>query len=206
MFRIAALCMITTLGVLAEDSFPNPATTAPPEVVASAVAAVRALGEQVVLGRYHVAVERMNPMWKERAARRAGGMDKLMEQLDGVALQMVQQGVSIIASAPKGQPRVFEVSPGRKKTVVDGQEVEQMIYTRWLILVPTVSTYRIMVEGEPRPVVIESTGFQVAVSDKDPLDWTFIDGASITVNELRSLFLTLPKDLELPPIERREAQ
>jgi hypothetical protein len=206
MFRIAALCMISTLGALAEDSFPNPATTAPPEVVSSAVAAVRHLGEQVVLGRYHVAVERMNPMWKERAARRAGGMKALMEQLDGVARQMVEQGVSIIASAPKGQPRVFEVSPGRKKSIVDGQEVEQMIYTRWLILVPTVTTYRILVEGEPRPVVIESTGFQVAVSEKDPLDWTFIDGASITVNELRSLFLTLPKDLELPPIERREAQ
>jgi hypothetical protein len=206
MFRITAFCMITTLGAVAEDSFPNPATTAPPEVVASAVAAVRDLGEQVVLGRFHVAVDRMNPMWKERAARRAGGMEKLMEQLDGVARQMIQQGVSIIASAPKGQPRAFEVSPGRKKTVVDGREVEEMIYTRWLILVPTVTTYRIMVEGEPRPVVIESTGFQVAVSEKEPLVWSFIDGASITVNELRSLFLTLPKDLELPPIERREAQ
>lgn len=206
MFRIPTICLLTALGALAEDGFPVAATTAPPEVVASAVAAVRDLGEQVVLGRYHVAIERMNPQWKDRAAKRAGGMEALEKQLAGVGRQMVQQGVSIISSRPQGQPRVFEVSPGKEMVEVDGEAVEQMVYTRWLIFVPTVTTYRIMVEGEPRPVVIESTGFQVAVSGKDPLDWSFIDGSSISVNDLRSLFLTLPKDLELPPIERREVR
>ena len=37
----------------------------PPEVVASAVAAVAKLGEEVVMGRYKVAVDRMNPQWKD---------------------------------------------------------------------------------------------------------------------------------------------
>jgi len=51
--------------------------------------------------------------------------------------------------------------------------------------------------------VIESRGYQVAISDKGTNDWTFIDGASLTVPELRSLFLTLPEDFKLPEIERR---
>ena len=82
---------------------------APPDVVASAVAAVDKLGEEVVLGRYQVAVERMNPMWKERTAKRMGGMEALEKQLDGVATQMVQQGISMISFKPQGQPRSYEV-------------------------------------------------------------------------------------------------
>ena len=205
MFRTALISLTIATGALAEDSMPVPARTAPADVVESAVVAVRDLGEEVVLGRYHVAIERMNPMWKDRAARRAGGMDVLEEQLQGVARQMVRQGVSVISSRPQGPPRVFEVWPGRQTRTVEGETVEEMIYTKWLIFVPTITTYRIMMEGEPRPVVIESTGFQIAVSDKQPLDWSFIDGSSVTVNDLRSMFRTLPQDLELPPIERREA-
>lgn len=200
MFRITAFSLITALSALADDALPAPAPAAPADVVASAVDAVRDLGEQVVLGRYHVAIERMNPMWKDRAARRAGGIATLEEQLQGVARQMVRQGISIISSRPLGQPRVFEVWPGKN----EGENEEELVFNKWLIFVPTVTTYRIMVEGEPRPFVIESTGFQVAVSDKQPLDWSFIDGSSVSVNELRSLFINLPADVELPPIERRE--
>ena len=50
---------------------------------------------------------------------------------------------------------------------------------------------------------VHSTGFQVAVTDKGKEDWTFIDGAGVTVNDLRSLFVNLPMNLELPPLEKR---
>ena len=190
----------------APEITPPRAAAAPADVVASAVAAVRDLGEQVALGRFQVAVDRMNPMWKERAARRAGGMEALERQLDGVARRMVQEGVSVISSRPHGQPRSFEIWPGRRTVTVDGREFEEMTHTMWMVLVPTVTTYRILREGEQRPLMIESTGFQVAISDKSRLDWTFIDGTGLTVNELRSLFLTLPADLDLPPIERREVR
>ncbi len=189
-----------------DDVMPAPARTAPDAVIESAVKAVRELGEEVVLGRFHVAIEKMNPMWKKRAARRAGGMEALEEQLRQIGPRLVREGVSVISSKPEGKPTVFEVWPGRKTRTENGETVEEMIYTKWLIFVPTLTTYRVMLEGERSARVIESTGFQVAVSEKDPLDWTFIDGSSVTVNELRSLFLTLPQDLELPPIKRREAR
>ena len=54
--------------------------------------------------------------------------------------------------------------------------------------------------------MIESIGFQVALADKGKNDWTFIDGAGLTTADLRSLFITLPQDMELPPIEKKEVR
>lgn len=176
----------------------------PPEVVASAVSAVSDLGKEVVLGRYQTAIDRMYPQWKERAAKRMGGMEALQEQLDGVAKQMLQQGISITDFKPLGQPRAFEVYPGKKVEKVNGEDVETLRYTKWLVLVPTVTKFRAMIDGDPVAVNIESTGFQVAISDKDSMAWTFIDGSAVSVNDLRSLFITLPQDLELPPLGKKQ--
>jgi hypothetical protein len=178
----------------------------PPQAIAGAVAAVAKLGEEVVLGRYQVAIERMNPVWKERTANRMGGMDKLEKQLAGVAAQMVQQGVSMISFKPQGQPIAYEVSPGRKVVRENGRDVERMVFTKWMVLVPTVTRFRIMQEGNPRPVVIESTGFQVAISDKGRNNWTFIDGSGLKPGDLRGVFITLPQDMELPEVKRREVR
>lgn len=177
---------------------------APRETIASAVRAVSDLGKEVVLGRYQVAVDRMYPQWKERTAKRMGGMEKLQEQLDGVAREMLRQGISITDFAPKGDPRAYEVFPGKKVQVVDGKEVESLRYTKWLVLVPTVTRFRTHLPGDPIAVIIESTGFQVAIADKGTEDWTFIDGSGVTVNDLRSLFINLPQDLELPPLEKKQ--
>jgi hypothetical protein len=176
----------------------------PPGVVASAVKAVSELGKEVVLGKFEVAIDRMYPVWKERTAKKVGGMEKLQQELDGVAKQMLQQGISITDFKPQGQPRAFEVFPGKKVEVIDGKNVETLRYTKWLVLVPTVTKFRALLKGDPLAVTIESTGFQVAITEKGEDDWTFIDGSAVTVNELRSLFITLPQDLELPPLEKRQ--
>lgn len=182
------------------------AEAVPQQAITSAVEAVARLGEEVVHGRYQVAIERMNPVWKERTANRMGGMDKLEKQLAGVAAQMVQQGVSMISFKPQGQPVAYEVSPGRKVVRENGRDVESMVFTKWMVLVPTVTQFRIMQEGNPRPIVIESTGFQVAISDKGENDWTFIDGSGLKPGDLRGVFITLPQDMELPEVKRREVR
>lgn len=189
-----------------EEPLPMPAaqSAAPADVVASAVAAVAQLGDEVVLGRYQVAVERMNPQWKERTAKRMGGMKELENQLAGVARQMVQQGISMISFKPQGLPRSFEVGPGKEVVSVNGADVENLVFNKWLVLIPTVTKFRIIRQGDPKPMVIESVGFQVAISDKAKLDWSFIDGSGLTVNELRSMFVTLPRDLQFPALEKRE--
>jgi hypothetical protein len=160
----------------------------------------------VVLGRYQVAVERMHPLWKERAARRMGGMAALEKQLAGVAAQMVQQGISIISCKPQGAPRTYEVAPGTRVVKENGVSAERLIFTKWLVMVPTVRKIRIMREGNPKPLVIESIGYQVAISDKGKNDWTFIDGSDLKISDLRGLFGTLPQNLELPPVEQHESR
>jgi hypothetical protein len=181
------------------------AEAVPPDVVTSAVAAVAKLGDEVVLGRYQMAVERMNPLWKERTAKRMG-MEELEKQLDAVAAEMVKQGISMISCKPQGQPRVLQVSPGKKTFKENGANVEKLVYTKWLAFVPTVTKFRIMRPGVTKPLVIEAIGYQVAISDKGANDWTFIDGSGLKAGDLRSLFITLPQDLELPPVEKREVR
>jgi hypothetical protein len=176
----------------------------PPEVVASAVDAVTKLGDQVVLGKYKVAIERMNPLWKERTAQRVGGMEALERQLDGVAARMVQEGISMISFKPHGQPRVYQVSPGKRVVRENGVDVERLAYTRWVVLVPTTTTFRMMRPGETRSLVVESLSYQVAISDKGKNDWTFIDGTGLTPADLRGLFGTLPADIDLPPVGKKE--
>jgi hypothetical protein len=174
----------------------------PEEIVASAVAAVAKLGDEVVLGKYKVAIERMNPLWKERTAKRVGGMQKLESQLENVAREMVAQGISMISFKPVGKPVAHEIWPGKK--MVGG--TERLVYTQWMVLVPTATRFRIIREGDPKPIVLESVSYQVAVSDKVKIDWTFIDGSSLNLGDLRSMYLTLPKDMELPPVHKREVR
>ena len=178
----------------------------PPQVLASAVEAVNKLGKEMELGRYAVAVERMNPQWKKRTADRMGGEKALKAQLDGVAAQMVQQGVNILSSKAEGKPIPYEVKPGG--IVMDGNKVvaNRVRHTMWLVLVPTTTRVRIFPQGATRAVIYDSYSFQVALADKDKLDWTFIDGASVNVADLRGMFSTLPKDMTLPTVRKQAAR
>jgi hypothetical protein len=175
------------------------ADAVPPEVMQSATSAVAALGNEVVLGRYQAALERMNPLWKERVSQRMGGMQTLEEQLAKIPEEMVRQGITMLSSKPEGAPIVHQVGPQKGKS-------GNLVYTKWLVLVPTMTKFRLIREGNPKPLVIESLGYQVAISPKDKLDWTFIDGAGLKVSDLRGLFITLPRNIELPPVSKREAR
>lgn len=175
------------------------ADAVPPEVVQSATSAVAALGNEVVLGRYHAALERMNPLWKERVSQRMGSMQALEEQLAKIPEEMVRQGITMLSSKPEGTAIVHQVGPQKGKS-------GNLVYTKWLVLVPTMTKFRFIREGNPKPLVIESLGYQVAISPKDKLDWTFIDGAGLKVSDLRGLFITLPRNIELPPVSKREAR
>jgi hypothetical protein len=175
------------------------ADAVPPEVMQSATSAVAALGNEVVLGRYQAALERMNPLWKERVSQRMGGMQVLEEQLAKIPEEMVRQGITMLSSKPEGAPIVHQVGPQKGKS-------GNLVYTKWLVLVPTMTKFRLIREGNPKPLVIESLGYQVAISPKDKLDWTFIDGAGLKVSDLRGLFITLPRNIELPTVSKREAR
>lgn len=179
---------------------------APAEVTASAVAAVKALGDQVVLGKHQVAIERMYPELKKQLAKKEGGIEKLEAKLaDGFGRKMSEQGVQLISFRPEGRPIAYEVGPGKEVVDEGSGPVERMIFRQWLILIPTVTEYRttrpVVEGGVAKSLVVTGRGFQVAVSDKGKNDWTFIYGAGLTVPDLRRLFFTLPDTMVLPEIK-----
>ena len=187
--------MLVPLGVSAS-------TVAPPAVVNSAVQAVEALGKKVVLGEHKVAIEKMYPQWKQRMAKREGGLEKLEKDLDGIGAMMARNGLSIISFKTLGAPKAHEVWPGEGSTEL------KPIYTKWLLMIPTVIQLRVMdtTGNQPKARVINSYGFQVAIADKDKLDWTFINGSDVKVSDLRGMFTSLPANLELPPVRREEVK
>ena len=121
-------CLVTVLLMhgmgLAEQETPSTETFGEAEVIAepipqdivqSAISAVAALGNEVVLGRYQTALDRMNPLWKERMAQRMGGMQALEQQLAKVPEEMVRQGISMLSSKPEGAPLVHQVGPQKTR-------------------------------------------------------------------------------------------
>jgi len=185
-----------------EHNMPDPEVPSP-EVIDSARAATEKLGAEVVAGRYGAAIERMYPTWKKRMAERMGGMDKLNAKLADQANEMQKMGMSIISFKPQGQPTVHEVSLGRKNIAVNGKLVEIDAFTKWMVIFPTVTRIKLVMQNEPIREM-ERTGFQVVISDKGKNEWTFIDGSGLKVADLRSLFSNLPEDLKLPQIGGRE--
>ena len=171
----------------------------PPEVIKSAEAAVNDMGRKIVMGEHAVAVDLMYPQWKERLAKRIGGREKLEEQLRSIGETMARNGISIISVETYGEPRVHEVWPGKAP---DGGEV----MTKWLLLVPTVTELRVIQRGNPKPARIKVYGFQVAVADKSEMKWSFINGSDISVSDLRSLFTSLPANMELPEVKREAVE
>ena len=147
--------------------------------------------------------------WKERTTQRNGSTATPEQQAAGVAAQMVQQGISMISCKPQGPPRPYEVAPGTKVVKENGANVEKFVFTKWLVLVPTATKFRIMhgAAGQPPKVMtIDSISYQAAIADKDKLDWTFIDGSQLKPSDLRGLFVTLPHTLELPPVEKHQSR
>lgn len=183
--------------------------TPPPGVVPSALAAVEQLGLQAVQGKFETALERMYPPWRHQSAVRAGGEAKFIAAMNRLPAEMAKAGVTLLSCKPSGSPTVLEAVPGMRRVQRQGQVFTAMRHTKWLVLVPTVTVFQVIhqVQGQPpRRVKIESTGYQIAIADKAKLDWTFIDGSSVTIADLRALFSTLPADLKLPPLSKREVR
>ena len=167
----------------------------PKEVLDQAVAATREMGQQVLRGDYGVALDRMYPRWKNRAAKRlAGGQTELARRLAEIPSQMAKQGISMLKYEVGEPTGAHEVVLLRTKDE-SGNDVK--MYLEWLVFVPTRAEYRIIDPQTRLARRIETKGFQVAVNKKGTADWYFIDGRNCSITDLRSFFPGLPEDLGL---------
>ena len=179
-----------SLALLA-GGLPLLAEPVPAEAMKSATAATKVLGEEILKQNYSFAFQRMHPRYKARAAVKAGGEEKLAELLKAVPKKMKEAGITILTVGTKIPNSSFVVPE----------------YREWLVFVPTIKTYLIPDPETAKVRRFETKGYQVAVAKAGTNDWHFIDGAKMSLQQLRSIFPSLPNDakkLNLPEVSTRE--
>ena len=207
------LCSSFTASQALGQEIGGGAVVVDPAISNAAKVAVQKLGIEMMKGNFQHGIDNMYPRWKRRLAKRAGSMAKL----DAALAQSTQQQVKMqmkVVGYQASQPTAFfsvwkakKVDPRTGKPVIDavGREV---IVSHWLAVVPTI--VRVRVPDPQRGGLmreIEETGYALAVSEKGSSQWHFLTGLKPTIQDLRSLFPSLPADekaLHLPASKVRE--
>ncbi len=167
----------------------------PQLVLDKAELATRAMGQQVLEGNFRVALDRMYPRWKKRAAKKlAGGEGELARRLAEIPKEMTRQGISMLKYEVQKPTSAHEVVLLRGE---DRQGKAVQMYLEWLVFVPTRAEYRIIDPKTRLARKIETLGFQIALNKKGTPDWYFIDGRNCTITDLRSFFPGLPDNQKL---------
>ena len=184
-----------------------------PAISASAKAAVQKLGVEMMKGNFQHGIQNMYPRWKRRLAKRVGSMAKLDAALTRSAQQQVQTQMQVIGYQV-GQPTAFfNVWKAKKIDSRTGQPFidatgRETIVSHWLAVVPTVVRVRVPDPNKSGMIrVIEESGYALVVSERGSNQWYFMTGMRPSIQDLRSLFPSLPADeksLRLPPSKVRE--
>lgn len=172
------------------------------DVRTSAQQSVQAMGNEVLKGNFIYAVEKMYPRWKTRQAKRLGSEQLLMEQFSKAAVQMQEAGIDITGFNALPPVAFYRVWPVVNEGVKQVRSEKDLTY-HIVAVVPTKMTLRFLIENQA-PRTFERSSYQLAVSKEGANDWTFIDGAALDVNDLRSIFPLLPKNMVLPAKEDKE--
>jgi len=176
-------------------------------VATSAQAAVQTLGLEMMKGNFKFGQDRIYPRWKRRLAKRVGSMEKLEAQLVAAAQQKISMQFAVTAYSARLPASFFSVWRAKKIDPRTGKRVldatgREIIVEHWLAVVPTTTRVKypdIQQGGKIR--VLEEDGYTIAISEKGANDWHFMTGLKPSIQDLRSLFPTLPntaKELGLP--------
>ena len=163
---------------------------------------VQRIGNEVLKSNFAYAIERMYPRWRGRQAKRLGSEQKLLESFNKAGVQMQEMGITIDSFTALQPGRAYHVHPKMKDGVKQIQSSDDLHY-EVLVFVPTRMKMSFMLEGQPKRSFMRES-FQIALAKEGTNDWTFIDGATIRVVDLRSMFPLLPQNLKLP--EKRDVE
>ena len=175
----------------------------PALVVQEAQQAVQQLATEMMKENYLYAFQHMYPRLKESSAKEIGGMAALEKRFAEVPAQMRAQGINIIDFRVENAVNAFEVKAALFDDLRKAPE-----FTEYLVILPTTTLYRGVDSNTGTVKRLQRHSYQLAIRGKKPgSSWTFIDGGSMTIRQLRSLFPNLPQneaDLRLPAQRMQE--
>jgi hypothetical protein len=171
-----ALCLLLATGfVSAQDA-------------ASARQAARELAGAAKTGDMMWLVEKMYPQLRANLAHNLpGGMKQLNDQYRAMGQALKQQGVRISE---------FEVQEPYSECVVKAGREK-------LVVLPTRCVFEGKDPSSGRNFKLEKISFLYALTEVGSKNWTFIDGSTLTLNDLRSLITDVPLTIALPPVSQR---
>lgn len=211
--RTTSIILISAIAALASRAVAQqgganmpPRQPVPQAVMIEAQKATQALVNQVVRGNQDAAFLHMNPVWKDKLARKNGGDKKLMQSMRAEFANLQAQGIAIRAMETKEPTVAYEVDFGLKQQVINGVNQQVGIYKKYLVFVPTLSLVTATNRKAQPPEIydIRVDGFQAAICDKGLNNWTFIDGSDLKSANLRELFPFLPRNEKLLGFPKRE--
>jgi hypothetical protein len=161
----------------------------PAPVIANAVKAVQAVGDQALRGEFKEVIGKLYPRFRKRAVKRVGGEAALTETFRKMMEDLAKTGITVTK---------FEAEPALHAFDIPG-------FNEWLVFVPTKRTIR-FIDPETKKVqrgVLKD--YQIAIRKKtEDASWTFLNGSTLEIRELRALFPSLPStpdELGLPSKE-----
>ncbi len=178
----------------------------PPHISASAQAAVQKLGNKIKIGDFMYGYNTMYDRYKKRQEK-LHGKQELQNQILNAQNKMIKMGVTIqsfVADRPTGYFRVHPMIKPEIKAQLASGELKQTKtgdeYYHWMVIVPTTQVWQFLGKNGAPPRFLKRKQYQIAIAAETDLpgqeQWTFI--GSVKEQQLRSLFPSLPQNIELP--------
>ena len=165
-----------------------------PLFLQSAKLATEALGREIMKGNVMYGIDNMYPRWKNFLAKRAGGEANINKKAQ-LAVKMMNDNKVVIVDFQVGHPHKLLKVNMRKKPNLPKVYYPVDFNFQTLVVVPTTTVVQ-MAKIDPKtgkPLRIKKNSSQIAIYDEVTTKWSFIDGSSISPNELRNLFPTMPR-------------
>jgi len=174
----------------------NERTRKKPLFIQSAHIATQALGAEIMKGNADYAIANMYPRLKKIQAKRAGGEENMIKKLR-LAQKRMKEDKTVIIDFKADMPKeILHVRMERKEGLAKFYFPVDFTFQK-LLIVPTktvIQFAKVDTEtGNPLKVLEESC--QLAIYDEKTKKWSFINGSTISANELRGLFPLIPKDV-----------
>jgi len=167
-----------------------------PLYIKSAKLATEKLADEILKDNFDYAIANMYPRLKATLSKRVGGEAEFLKR-QRKAVDDLRKSKTEIIDIKVSEPTELYYVWMKKKKGLDVIYYPFDYTIQKLVIVPITKHVKFGKinpdNGKPFAAVVNS--YQLAIYDETDKRWSFIDGSSITVNEIRNLFPTIPLDI-----------